>query len=88
MKRYVAEFAADELEKLETINPNNKEQISQRIKYIVAMCRENVIDDYEAVVKISESYTYKGENNDEKQTGIYISDDIIEEAMAECEAIL
>ena len=47
------------------------------------MCRENVIDDYEAVVKITEAYTYKGENDDEKQTGIYISDDIVKDEMAE-----
>lgn len=62
MKRYVEEFAADELEKLETINPNNKEQIAQRIKSIVELCRENFLNDYEAVVKISEAYTYEEDN--------------------------
>ena len=58
MKRYVKEFANDELSRLDEINPKRKSEIEARIKKAVMLCKENYITEFEAVRAIVEAYIF------------------------------
>ena len=58
MKRYVKEFADDELSRLDEINPKRKAEIEARIKKAVMLCEENYITEFEAVRAIVEAYIF------------------------------
>lgn len=55
MKRYVKEFASDELDKFESINSKRKAEISKRINRAVELCEKGYISDFEAVRAITEA---------------------------------
>ena len=58
MKRYVKEFADDELSRLDEINPKRKAEIEARIKKAVMLCEKNYITEFEAVRAITEAYIF------------------------------
>ena len=58
MKRYVKEFAADELIRLDGINPKRKAEISERINKAVKLCEKGYISEFEAVRAITEAYIF------------------------------
>ena len=56
MKRYVKEFAVDELSRLKEINPKFKKQIEEKINNTLMLCEKGYISDFEAVRIITEAY--------------------------------
>ena len=58
MKRYVKEFADDELNRLNEFSTTRKSEIADKINNAVKFCEEGYISEFEAVRAITEAYTF------------------------------